>query len=103
MAYEAVGILCRRCLDMRVPEGELIAFLDKYVSELPEDERTDEENYRARLTKCAECAERYEATCRLCGCYVQARAAKKRMSCPIPGHPKWLPIDSKDGTSADNS
>ena len=93
MAYEAVSILCQRCLDMRVPEGELIAFLDRYVSELPEDERTDEENYRVRLQKCADCPERYEATCRLCGCYVQARAAKKKMSCPIPGSPKWKPLE----------
>ena len=74
---------------MRVPEGELIAYLDKYVSELPENERVADDVYRARLRACADCPERAEATCRLCGCYVQARAAKKRARCPLPGLPRW--------------
>ena len=28
MPYDAMPLLCRRCLDARVPEGELIAYLD---------------------------------------------------------------------------
>ena len=84
-----MAILCRRCLDLRVPEGELIAYLDKYVSELPERERASDEVYRARLSACADCPERAEATCRLCGCYVQVRAAKRRMRCPFAGAPRW--------------
>ena len=88
-------ILCRRCLDMRVPEGELIAYLDRYVSELSEEERVDDTTYHTRLTLCAACDFRTDATCRLCGCYVQARAAKKRMGCPLPGDAKWQPVSER--------
>lgn len=93
MAYDSAAILCRRCLDMRVPQGELIAYLDKYVSELPEEERVDEAVYHQRLRLCSACPHLCEATCRLCGCYVQARAAKKRMDCPWPGHAQWTRTD----------
>lgn len=89
-------ILCRLCLDMRVPEGELIAYLDKYVSELPDGVRVSDGVYKARLNACADCPERIDATCRLCGCYVQARAAKKRARCPIPGSPRWTEDDDSE-------
>lgn len=49
MPYDAMPLLCRRCLDARVPEGELIAYLDRYVSELPETVRASEETYLSRL------------------------------------------------------
>ena len=91
--YSAAGILCRRCLDMRIPEGELYAYLDTYVRELPQDEKVAPEVYSLRLKECAECKFRAEATCRLCGCYCQARAAKKRMGCPIPDQPRWTEED----------
>ena len=88
-----MGILCRLCTDARVPEGELIAYLDAYVASLTEDERVDEATYRQRLRLCAACPHLAQATCRLCGCYVQARAAKKRMDCPLPGTPAWTRTD----------
>ena len=54
MPYDAMPLLCRRCLDARVPEGELIAYLDHYVSELPETDRASEETYLSRLRQCAQ-------------------------------------------------
>lgn len=89
MPYVGKEILCRKCLNEQLPEGELIDYLDSYVQSLPDDVRTDEETYHYRLSMCADCSNRYEATCRLCGCYCQARAAKKLQRCPIPDHPKW--------------
>lgn len=89
MPYDSMPLLCRRCLDARVPEGELIAYLDRYVSELPGTIRASEDVYLSRLRLCAECAHFRQATCVLCGCYVQARAAKRNQRCPLPGAPRW--------------
>ncbi len=89
MTYDSVKILCRKCLDEILPEGELIQYLDNYISSLSEDIRVDKAIYEKRLSFCADCAYRLEATCTLCGCYCQARAAKKGLRCPIAGSPKW--------------
>ena len=72
-----------------VSVAELIAYLDRYVSELPETVRASEETYLSRLRQCAECAHFRQATCVLCGCYAQARAAKRNQRCPLPGAPRW--------------
>lgn len=93
MYVDSKSLLCGRCLDVNLEESELIAYLDKYVSQLPAYERADERVYASRLRACAACPEMTRATCRLCGCYVQARAAKKRMRCPMPGAPAWIESD----------
>ena len=89
MSYDSIGILCRKCLDTDIPESELIRYLDQYVSSLSEDIRVTNDVYKSRLSACAQCPHRLEATCTLCGCYCQARAAKKGLRCPIPGKPEW--------------
>ncbi len=89
MMYNATGILCRKCLDTELTEGELIKHLDSYVSSLSEEIRVSEKTYEARLSCCAGCEYRLEVTCTLCGCYCQARAAKKALRCPIPKSPRW--------------
>ena len=55
----------------------------EYVANLDESIRTPEEAYRARLTLCQACPELMNGTCRLCGCYVETRAAKKGQQCPM--------------------
>ena len=89
-AYEGRAILCRKCLDRPVDERELMDYLDNYAASLPEGERATPEAYARRLAQCANCPQRLKEMCRLCGCYVQARAAKKRLRCPLPGAPRWL-------------
>lgn len=90
MTYDSVAILCRKCLNDEIPEGELIRYLDNYVQSLSETLRVSGKVYEERLSHCAECVHRLEATCTLCGCYCQARAAKKGLRCPIPSSPKWI-------------
>lgn len=81
--------LCRRCLledmDDQRPLYQLIL---EYVSSLPEDIRTEESEYRRRLALCRDCAFLMGGTCQKCGCYAEARAAKKAMRCPGPD-PRW--------------
>ncbi len=89
-AYDGRAILCRRCLQNEVPAGELMAYLDNYVRSLPEETRVSDDIYRARLRECAACPHIMQELCTLCGCYAQARAAKRNQRCPLPGAPKWL-------------
>ena len=48
----------------------------EYVASLDESVRTPEDAYRARLAICEGCDQLLSGTCRLCGCYVETRAAK---------------------------
>ena len=77
---------CRCLLAESWPSlGETVA---AYVAALPEEERAPEHVYRARLDLCLACEHLRDGTCALCGCYVEARAAKRGQRCPgVP--PKW--------------
>ena len=64
----------------------------EYVASLDETIRTPEDAYRARLALCQECPELMNGTCRLCGCYVETRAAKRGQKCPmVPA--RWSKIE----------
>ena len=89
MAVSSGEILCRRCAAQELPEPELLRYLDEYVSSLPQAMRASDETYARRLAACAVCQHRTRYTCTLCGCYVQARAAKRAMACPLPCTPRW--------------
>ena len=89
MAVSSGEILCRRRAAQELPEPELLRYLDEYVSSLPQAMRASDETYARRLAACAVCQHRTRYTCTLCGCYVQARAAKRAMACPLPGTPRW--------------
>jgi len=64
----------------------------EYVAGLDESIRTGDAAYRARLDICRECPELMNGTCRLCGCYVETRAAKKGQRCPMVP-PRWERIE----------
>lgn len=72
-----------RCLLREAGEAEMAASIAEYVAMLDESVRVGEATYRARLTLCEACDQLLSGTCRLCGCYVETRAAKKGMSCPM--------------------
>ena len=97
MIYNSLPVLCRKCLEKEVPEKELLEYLDNYVRSLPEEKRVGEDEYTRRLQKCAACEKRLVYTCTLCGCYVQTRAAKKNMRCPIPVNPMWTEDTHEEG------
>jgi len=91
MKVDAKTILCKKCLtDALFPDGEMISHIEEYVASLPPEVRVSNEIYEARLHACASCEHLVNLTCRLCGCFVQARCAKKKQNCPIPGNPKWI-------------
>ena len=77
-----------RCLLREAGEAEMAASIAEYVAGLDEAVRAEETVYRARLTICEGCKQLLNGTCRLCGCYVETRAAKKGMYCPMVP-PRW--------------
>ena len=80
---------CRLCLD-DVPEGDdLAARIREFVLALPEPQRVSRAVYERRLARCGECRYLSGYTCLRCGCYVQIRAAKSAMDCPLPGGSGW--------------
>lgn len=72
-------------------EADMARVIAEYVASLDESIRTPEDAYRARLAICEGCDQLLNGTCRLCGCYVETRAAKKGQNCPmVPA--RWIKI-----------
>lgn len=80
---------CRGCLLGETPQGlRLRAGIEEYIRLLPEAQRASDAEYRRRLSLCKQCDQLFGGTCRLCGCFVEARAAKAGMRYPsLP--PAW--------------
>lgn len=83
--------VCRRCLLEDLGETDYLASVQRYRARLPEKERTPDNVYAARLAACKECGELMNATCNLCGCYVEMRAARRSIACPATP-PRWSAI-----------
>ncbi|MBQ2928795.1 MAG: hypothetical protein IJD99_01110 [Clostridia bacterium] len=81
-----------RCLLFEAGQADMARTVAEYVASLDETIRTPEDAYRARLALCQECPELMNGTCRLCGCYVETRAAKRGQKCPmVPA--RWSKIE----------
>ncbi len=80
---------CIKCLLSQVPDMQALEkAIQERIALMNEDERAEEQVQRERLVICQGCDHLNSGTCGLCGCYVELRAAKKRMSCPhVPN--KW--------------
>ncbi|MCD7736587.1 MAG: DUF6171 family protein [Lachnospiraceae bacterium] len=74
--------VCRKCLLNQETEEEFRAKLEEYIANLDEDVRVDQETYEKRLTICGKCPHIINGMCRLCGCFVELRAAVKVRKCP---------------------
>ena len=89
--YKPGEVVCRKCIEDSVDARDLARYLDNYVNSLPDDLRASPAEYERRLAICSECDRRAGLNCTLCGCYIQARAAKKKLECPNDrGGAKWL-------------
>lgn len=77
-----------RCLLMASGQEDMARLVADYIATLPEESRVPEEVYQSRLTQCQQCEALHSGTCARCGCYVEARAAKRSLSCPATP-PLW--------------
>ena len=78
-----------RCLTRDDPsQAEVYQLVLEYIEAIPPERRAKESTVKKRLTACAACEHLLSGMCRLCGCYVELRAAKAVMFCPdVPG--RW--------------
>lgn len=72
------------------------AVLESYLNSMEENLKTDPETYAERIALCGSCGQLSGGVCRMCGCFVRARAAKRGMSCPL-AVPKWSAQPSSAG------
>ncbi|MBP3453851.1 MAG: hypothetical protein J6M20_09050 [Clostridia bacterium] len=78
-----------RCLLMASGQEDMARLVAEYIATLPEESRVSDESYHARLALCESCEALHSGTCARCGCYVEARAAKRSLSCPATP-PVWV-------------
>jgi hypothetical protein len=76
-------ILCKRCLSSELPDGQYHKTIYEYIASMPEDDKAAPDEFRRRLAICKECDELVNGICRQCGCFVEARAAKKSKTCAM--------------------
>lgn len=73
---------CPRCLMRDMPDAAYYQNMYEYIRNLDEEIRTPEELYEKRLEACRECGSLLKGVCRVCGCFVEMRAAVKGNRCP---------------------
>ncbi|GHU39212.1 hypothetical protein FACS1894105_13850 [Clostridia bacterium] len=73
---------CIRCRPQNESEEEYRKRLADYMRSIPDEIKTKQDEYERRLIICRDCDELMNGTCRLCGCYVEMRAAKEAQYCP---------------------
>ncbi|MBE5803854.1 MAG: hypothetical protein E7316_05010 [Clostridiales bacterium] len=71
-----------RCLLMASGQEDMARLVAEYIATLPEESRVPDAIYRRRLALCEGCEALLNGTCARCGCYVEARAAKRGLACP---------------------
>lgn len=74
--------VCRKCLLREEDQETYLAKLDVYIANLDPDVRVEQKLYEKRLLLCRECPNLQNGMCRLCGCFVELRAALKVRKCP---------------------
>lgn len=80
--------ICRRCLSREMPDASYFQNMYDYITHMDPDIKTDESLYNERLALCKQCDQLLNGMCRVCGCFVEMRAAVKTNQCPGT-HCKW--------------
>lgn len=75
--------ICRCCLLQDMDDNDYYQSVVRYRQTLPPGQKSSDEEYQRRLTLCRECKELMNGVCGQCGCYVEMRAAAKKMRCPF--------------------
>lgn len=79
---------CRRCLLREMTgQNDYYESVKRYRATMPAAKRTPDADYERRLAACKECRHLENGTCMQCGCYVEMRAARTDMHCPLRGAP----------------
>ncbi|HBI72514.1 MAG TPA: hypothetical protein DEG06_09050 [Lachnospiraceae bacterium] len=80
--------ICKKCLLQDIAPEEYLKSMKSYLDRLDDEVKTGESLYQKRIGLCLECDYLAEGICKICGCFVEYRAAIKLRGCPAI-HPKW--------------
>jgi hypothetical protein len=73
---------CRRCLLDEVFEEAEYKSMQEYIKNIDKHIKTEECEYKSRLNICKSCDNLINGMCKVCGCFVEMRAAVKKNYCP---------------------
>lgn len=74
--------LCKKCLLSELSKEEYFKNIYAYIESLPSEQKVDDKEYQHRLSLCKGCEHLINGMCKICGCFVEVRAAKKISHCP---------------------
>lgn len=80
---------CKRCLLQESAEADTLQDIQTRIDKLSPAEKAGEELYAQRLDACKTCDHLISGVCMKCGCYVEFRAAFRKMKCPNASDRKW--------------
>lgn len=80
---------CKRCLLLESAEEDTLALIREKITAIPAADKADDTLYQARLAACKDCDHLLSGVCVKCGCYVEFRAAYKRLRCPNVRDRRW--------------
>lgn len=69
-------------------EADTFRNMYEYIANLNPEDKVSDLEYEDRLSQCKTCDRLFSGMCRICGCYVEMRAAMKLRHCPDI-HPRW--------------
>lgn len=75
--------ICKKCILEKIDPLGVLNSVRERVSLLSDDEKVSDEVYVSRLEICSKCDKLSLGTCAECGCFVEYRAAKNDLKCPI--------------------
>lgn len=79
---------CKKCLLDKVFKEDEYKHMKDYIESIDNNIKTDEKEYNRRLNICIECECLINGMCKICGCFVEMRAAIKNNYCPNC-HKRW--------------
>lgn len=80
---------CKRCLLRESAENDTFEAVRSKIDLLSEAEKAEDDLYQKRLEACRTCDHLISGVCMKCGCYVEFRAAFRKMKCPNAADRKW--------------
>lgn len=80
--------ICKRCLAKEMPDISYFQNMYDYINHMDPDIKATNALYEERLAHCKQCDSLLNGMCRICGCFVEMRAAAKTNHCPAI-HPMW--------------
>lgn len=75
-------MFCKRCLLRDISKDDYFKNIFELIESLDEDIKAPEVLYNERLTVCQGCDSLINGMCKICGCFVELRAATKKNYCP---------------------